>query len=269
MSDTLLTFIHISDTHIHPDVTYTKPYADYSPLTGAKALVASLQALPFTADFILHTGDVIYDPDEAAYPTVKNLFAPLGIPIYYIVGNHDHNDGLQKHLMNRATVDVIPNLHYEFEVNGVQIVCVDSNGPALVPAGYVPDDQLTWLESICTADDDRPLIIAVHHNPIPVGVPWLDNFMRITNGLDFHNVVKQASSRVVGVFHGHIHQNVTVYREGVMYSAAASPWTQFHSYIGMTETISDTDARPGYSVVTVKQKQSFIRRYWFDAPSVD
>lgn len=268
MSDTLLTFIHISDTHLNPDLDYTKPYADYTPIEGARELVKSIQKLPFQADFILHTGDVVYDPDDSAYEAVKEVFAPIDMPIYYIAGNHDDNDGLQHHLMGRTDEEIIPNLHYEFEINGVQVICVDSNGPAEVPAGNVTDVQLEWLDKLCTADDDRPLIVAIHHNPIPVDVPWLDDWMRITNGLDFHNIVKKASSRLVGVFHGHIHQQSTVYREGVMYCAAASPWTQFHSYIGMTETTSDTGARPGYSVVTVKKDQSFVRRYWFDVPSL-
>jgi len=268
MSDTLLTFIHISDTHLNPNPDYTKDYADYTPIEGARELVNSIQNLPFQADFILHTGDVVYDPDDNAYSAVKETFAPIDIPIYYIAGNHDDNDGLQRHLMERTDDDIIPHLHYEFEVNGIQVICVDSNGPADLPAGYVPDDQLGWLDTLVTAEDDRPLVIAIHHNPVPVDVPWLDDWMRITNGLEFHNIVKKARSRLVGVFHGHIHQPTTVYREGVMYSACASPWTQFHSYPGMTHTTSDEGARPGYSVVMVQDVQAFVRRYWFDVPSL-
>lgn len=263
MSDTLLTFIHISDTHLNPDPEYIG-YGEYPPLAGTQALIQSLQQLPFQADLILHTGDVIYDPVESAYTKVKELFAPFEMPIYYIAGNHDDNDGLQRQLMAQ---DAMPYLHYEFEVNGVQFICVDSNGPAEVPAGYVTKEQLAWLDELCTADDDRPLVIAIHHNPIPVDVPWLDDWMRITNGLDFHHIVKKARERLVGVFHGHIHQNTTVYREGIMYSSVASSWTQLHSYVGMTETTPDKGARPGYSVVSIQPQQSFIRRYWFDVPS--
>jgi len=268
MSDTLLTFVHISDTHISPDSDYSQSYADYPPLEGAKALVDSLQALPFDVDFILHTGDVIYDPHESVYKTAKDIFSALNTPIYYIAGNHDHNDGLQRQLMGRKPSEVIPNLHYEVEVNGVQLICMDSNGPAEPPSGYVTDAQLEWLDALCTANDERPLVIAIHHNPLAVDVPWLDDWMKIINGEAFHEIVKKARSRLVGVFHGHIHQNTTVYRDGVLYSSTVSPWVQFHSYRGMTDTTPDTGARPGYSVVMVKPNQSFIRRYWFDVPSL-
>ena len=268
MSERLLTFAHISDTHISNDPEYTTSIAEYKPNLGAKALVKALRALPFELDFILHTGDVIYDPHESAYQTAKEIFAPLAdTPIYYLAGNHDHNDGLQRQLMGRNADDVIPNFHYEFEVNGVQIICLDSNGPAEPPAGYVTDDQLEWLEILCTADDDRPLIVAIHHNPLSVGVPWLDDWMKITNGLDLHNVIKKAQSRLVGVFHGHIHQNTSVYRDGVMYSSTTGSWTQLAGYPGMTDTTVDTEAKPGFSVVTVSLNQSFIRRYLFDVSS--
>lgn len=262
MSDTLLTFIHISDTHISDDPEYNVKDARYRPLQGAQALVKAIQDLPFQADFILHTGDVVYDPHETPYQLVKETFAPLSMPIYYLAGNHDHNDALQSRLIGRE--DIIPYLHYEFEVNGVQIVCVDSNGPAPIPAGFVTDEQLTWLEGICSADDDRPLIIATHHNPIPIGVTWLDNWMRMTNGLEFHEIVKKARNRLVGVFHGHIHQNVTVYREGILYSVASSSWYQMHGYPASNDVIADDIAKPGFSVVMVQRNQSYIRRYWFD-----
>jgi 3',5'-cyclic-AMP phosphodiesterase len=267
MSDTLLTFVHISDTHFNPDLNYSNPFSEYPPIEGTNALVESIQALPFDFDFILHTGDVIYDPHESVYETVKEVFASLEKPIYYIAGNHDHNDGLQRHLLGWEESEVIPNLHYEFEANGVQIICLDSNGPAQVPSGYVPEKQLEWLETLCTADDDRPLVIAIHHNPLAVDVPWLDDFMRIINGDALHEVIKKARSRLVGVFHGHIHQNTSVYREGILYSSVASSWVQFHSYLGMSDTTPDAGSRPGYSVVMVKPNQSFIRRYWFDVPS--
>lgn len=264
MRDTLLTFVHISDTHISADPNYSIPEAGHTSWQGAKALVANLKSLPFEVDFILHTGDVIYDPDESAYAAAKELFAALDTPIYYIAGNHDHNDGIQRHLLERDESSIIPNLHYEFELNGVQIICLDSNGPVEDPAGYVTHDQLEWLESLCAADDHRPLMIAIHHNPVEMGIPWLDNMMKITNGLTLHNIIKKANERLVGVFYGHIHQSTITYRDGVMYSSAASSWRQFAGYPGMIDPSTDKDARPGFSVVMVKPFQSFVRRYCFD-----
>lgn len=262
MTGTQLTFIHISDTHISDNPDYNVPDAVHKPVKSAKALVQTIQNLPFDYDFVLHTGDVVYDPHESAYDTARDIFSPIRKPVFYIAGNHDHQAGLQTRLV--GSKQSIANYHYEFETNGVQVICVDSNGPAEPPAGNMTDEQMTWLEALCKADDDRPLIVAVHHNPVPVGVPWLDGWMRITNGLDFHEVVKQAKHRLVGVFHGHIHQATTVYREGVMYCACASSWYQLGGYPGMEKPAADTSAKSGFSVVTVQDYQAYVRRYWFD-----
>lgn len=264
MSDTILRFVHISDTHINPDMSYTNKYAAYHPMVGMNALIEEINHLPFTPDFVLHTGDVAFDPFPEAYEYIKQVMARIKYPIYYLVGNHDHPEMLQRILLNRTQVQ--PHLNYEFEVNGVQIAVLDSKVPGSDhPAGYVTAEQLAWLEGICSAQDDRPLVIAVHHNVVKVEIPWLDDFMRMKNGEEFHQVVAKARHRVRGVFHGHIHQNIDVLRDGVLYSAAASPWCQFvvHPAPDNDRTTPDTTALPGYSIVSLTRTQTYIRRHTF------
>jgi Icc protein len=185
------------------------------------------------------------------------------LPIYYVVGNHDHAASVQRVLMGRATATV--PLHYETDIKGVQLVVVDSNGPATIPAGNITAEQLVWLEEICTRADDRPLLIATHHNVVPYGIPWLDGFMRTNNGEAFHDIVLQAKHRLRGVFHGHIHQCIDVVRDGVLYSAAASPWCQFSGYPtpDNTDITEDRTALPGFSVVSLTREQLYIRRHSF------
>jgi Icc protein len=260
----LIRFVHISDTHISPDPNYTRPGADVTSWAGALALVDQLNNLPFTPDFILHTGDVAFDPYPEAYAACLDILGRVRCPIYYVAGNHDDSPAIQRIMLQRS--EPLPTLHYAFEVNGVQIVCVDSNGPVDPPAGYMTDDQLEWLRGQCRPDDERPLVIAVHHNVLPVGVPWLDNFMGIRNGEMFHQAILPARDRIRGVFHGHVHQNIEVIRDGILYSAALSSWTQFHAWPGLAETLTDEGAEPGFSVVTVTETQTFIRRHRFALP---
>lgn len=269
MSDPLLRFVHISDTHINPDTDYNQPYARYTPLPGAIALVEAVNALPFQPDFVLHTGDVAYDPVPAAYETVKEVLSALDAPLYVLSGNHDHTPSLHEAMMPALTLHEPNYLYYDFEHNGVQVICLDSNGPAEVPRGNIPPVQLDWLARLCTApDDDRPLVIATHHNVLPVGVPWLDEFMRTTNGETLHAVIRNASRRLRGVFHGHIHQNIDYFADGVLYSSAASSWCQFAAYpdASNTEITWNRTASPGFSVVTVSPTRTYIRRHTFEMP---
>ena len=181
MNDTLH-FVHISDTHINPDPNYVSKYGSYSSIVGARALVDQINSLPVAPDFVLHTGDVVYDPYPEAYETAREVLSKLRYPVYYLAGNHDEGAALQRGLLGRKDGEVADRLHYEFEVKGVQFVCVDSNGPAEPPRGYVTEDQLAWLEGICAAEDPRPLVVAVHHNVPKVATPWLDEYMGVVNG---------------------------------------------------------------------------------------
>jgi 3',5'-cyclic-AMP phosphodiesterase len=267
MSDILVRFVHMSDTHLHTDPAYTQSYANYTPLVGMQGFMKAMAVLPFKPDFILHTGDIIYDPDPdpAVYAYIRDELARLGAPLYYVRGNHDSSAGIQRILMGRE--DIMPMLHYTFDVNGVQFVVLDSNDPSqvTVPAGFVSVDQLEWLEGLCSADDPRPLVVAIHHNVIPTGAPWLDGYMRTANGEDVHRILVKARDRLRGVFHGHIHQEVDQFRDGVLYSAAASPWCQFVGYPipENTEVTADRISLPGFSVVAITRDSTFIRRHSF------
>lgn len=255
-------FIHISDTHIHPDPNFIEEGAQFESVVGMETLMKHIKALPFRADFVLHTGDIVYHADAEAYAAVQRLAANFNLPMYYVAGNLDDARLIQTLLMGRAESELQAELYYTFAVNDVQIACLDSNRTASHPVNHISDVQLDWLRSLCNADDDRPLIVAVHHNPLAVGVPWLDNKMRITNGDALHELFLNAHRRPLGVFHGHIHQNIEVVRDGIPYSSVASSCFQFQGYIGLeTPFPVEPDGYPGYSVVTVTDQQLFCRRY--------
>jgi len=265
--DILLRFVHISDTHLSPDPNYT--YTDRTiPLSmpGAKALVQQVNNLPFTPDFVMHTGDVAYDPDPAAYQTAREILGHIKYPTYYLTGNHDDPSTLQRIMLQRE--QPLSPFCYEFEINGVQIICLDTQSAVKQagikdPAGWMDDAQLAWLDKLVTVNGARPLLVMMHHNPLKVGVPWFDNFMALQNGEPLHASLLKARARLRGVFFGHIHQNVDIYRDGILYSSVLSSWYQLHSYPGQDKTWVDDYAEPGFNVVTVTRDQTFIRRHRF------
>jgi len=269
MSDPILHFIHISDTHINPDLDYTQPYAQYTPMIGAKALVKAINELPIVPDFVLHTGDVAYDPDPQVFNTVRELMEEINYPVLYVAGNHDDRRYLQLVLLEREIDHLQDNPYWEMDINGVQIIGIDSNGDAKPPSGMIPLEQLEWLNRICTDENDtRPLVIAVHHNILPTNTPWLDDWMRTQNGEDFHAVVRNARDRLRGVFHGHIHQQTTTFRDGILYSSVGSSWCQFFSITTPenTDVQADPITKPSFNLVTITKEQTYIRPYFFDVP---
>lgn len=261
MAETLLRFVQISDTHINHDPHYNKDGATHTPLMGAKALVHQLKLLPFTPDFVLHTGDVAYDPVEDSYPAAREILSGIEAPVYYLAGNHDDAAFLQRGMLDSS--DILTPFDYEFEVNGVQVVCMDSNRAAPDWKGAVSAEQLAWLAERTNAQDERPLIVALHHPVLEMGAEFWDEKMCLVDGEQFHQTLLTAKARLRGVFSGHVHQNTVVTRDGITYFTVLSSWYQMHNNLNGGIGEADRTANPGFNVVTVTRNQTYVRRHTF------
>ncbi|MCY4010273.1 MAG: metallophosphoesterase [Anaerolineaceae bacterium] len=262
-NEVFLRFVQISDTHISHDENYNRPPAPHTPLAGTHALLHALRQLPFPPDFIIHTGDVVYDPHPEAYVKARSLLTDLPAPLYYLAGNHDDPHMLQEILLGIPE----PRLPYdqEFESCGVQILCLDSGrlGGDEAPAGRLTEAQLAWLRRKTYRKDPRPLLVFIHHNPLPqADSPWLES-MRLQNGEDFHAALLPARERLRGVFYGHIHQAMQLQRDGILYCSAVSSWQTFRSDPGESEMQFEMAARPGFNVVSLSAGLTAIRRHSF------
>lgn len=261
MPSSAVRFVQISDTHISPDPEHRR--APHLPNSAdcARALVATVNALPFQPDFILHTGDVVYDPDERAYALAREIFAALNAPVYYLPGNHDDTLMLQRILI--GTPDATQPYELDFVINGVRVVTVDSHQPvdADMPYSRLRDKQLERIRAIASEDDAPPLLVATHHNVLPIGAAWWDSYMRMQNGDDLHAALLPARGRLLGVLHGHVHQQVQIVRDGIPYLSAASSWFQLLCAPDQVETAHDDGAKPGFNVGKVVDGRLFMRQH--------
>jgi len=259
----LLTFVHISDTHIHQDPNFTGEFMDYASREPVQKLIEAINALTFDVDFVMHTGDVMDSPQAPQdYDAAKSLLGQLRFPIYYIPGNHDNVMWMQKTLLQRDEDATTLHLDYEFEHNGVQIIMLDSHAPdnAEEPQhfGQIADDQLTWLDRHCSASDQRPLIVGIHHHTLPLEAPWLDRIV-LKNGTAVHNTLRKAKARLRGVFYGHIHESTVTVRDGISYYSVQSGWFQTRTWYAQVEPARDALPEPGFNVVTLTEQDTFVR----------
>lgn len=261
MTDTLLTFVHLSDTHIHADPLYTGDIASFSSRPGVAALIQEVNALPFHVDFVLHTGDIMTDPEHLEdYLIARDILSQINRPVYYLPGNHDRPDGIRQFLMGQLIAAPSEGqMYYEFDMNGVQVIALDSHLPGTA-AGIISDEQLAWLASLVKRPDDRPLIVALHHHPLLLGAPWLDT-IPLTNGETLHQILLHARHRLRGVFYGHIHETTTTIRDGISYVSALSAWFQTRTWQGQQEPFQDPVQIPGFHVITITTQDTFIRSY--------
>jgi Icc protein len=260
MTEPTLRFVHITDTHISPEQDHLRPGGKHSSADCARALVAAVNALPFQPDFILHTGDVAYDPDERAYELAREILRALKAPVRYIPGNHDDPLMLQRIVMGNEAPSA--PYDYEFEVNGVQVVIVDSSKVEHpdMPYSRLSASQLARLHRIARANDTRPLLVATHHNMLPIQAAWWDGYMRTANGEEMHEALLPARGRLLGVLHGHVHQQTTIVRDGIAYFSGLSSWFQLGCAPDQMETDYDDVALPGFNVCKVVGRQLFVRQ---------
>ncbi len=258
----MIRFVHISDLHLHHDPQFIEDGAKYPAYALVAALISDLQKLPFTPSFVLHTGDVVCEAAPEAYAAMRDFAASLPCPVYYTPGNLDDVHLMQTVLVSRKETSA--ELFYEVEVDGVQLVCLDSNCYTNTEGQYlgsINEGQFTWLGNICLSPDDRPLIVALHHPPLAVGISWLDQTMRLVNGDRLHQILLGARHRLRGVFHGHIHQPLEVVRDGIFYCCTSSAPYHFQASPTMQALDLDESAVPGYTIITLTPQQTLIRRY--------
>ena len=214
-------FVQISDTHLFDD-PHRKLW-DVAPDPLLDRALESLRALDRRPAFVLVTGDCSSDGSQDSYERLAQKVAALGVPVYYIPGNHDDASRMAQVLLGRE----LPPHHkltQTFEAFGWRFVLLDSS-VAGEDAGALGDRQRAWLRTTLASYPSAPTIVVVHHNPLPVGSAWLDP-MTIADANALTAIV-DTSPQVRAVLFGHIHQVFETRRNGAEYLSAPSTFFQF------------------------------------------
>lgn len=151
--------VQLSDSHIGADWNGGDPRAEL------EAAVDAVRRLPDAPDAVLVSGDLVESAADAQYELVRELLAPLGVPLYAVPGNHDEAEGMRPHF--DATADDVVDL------GPLRLVLMDSTAPGL-DTGELTSEQLAWLDDTLAADRSTPTLLAMHHPPFVTGVPSAD-----------------------------------------------------------------------------------------------
>ncbi len=227
----MLEIIHISDTHFGPDRSHRIRGAN--ACDPAEALVAEINRLPFVPDFIVHTGDVVNDPDEGAYAIAEDVLSYLPAPVYYATGNHDDVPMMRNALTFGELNLLVPESDEQlcYRIGGAatdwEFFALDGKVPPEEgPHGFLTENQTSAvLDSI---SGEKPVAIFLHYPLSPIGSKWIDEHLLVTNGLEFQSALaEKAGNNLRGVFSGHLHRGLQLYRDGVLQSGVSSPACEF------------------------------------------
>tara|TARA_Y100000588_G_scaffold355647_2_gene411045 strand:- start:13555 stop:14382 length:828 start_codon:yes stop_codon:yes gene_type:complete len=254
--------VHISDTHIRPEKSFE--IHGRVPYRNLERLVDALKALPTTPKCIVHTGDVVGDGEPEAYELATQLLGKIGVPIYYAAGNHDDPDQVRDLPMGDTVATFGGFASYAFDLAGERGIVLHTKGPheEIGGSGRFPDGQIDFLVEQIEASTG-PVSIFLHHCPLHLDCDWHDDKIDLLNGEDLHDALVPLSEQVRGVFFGHIHRGVQIFRDGVHYASVGTPYAPLNLW---PETESDAARRDGeaplpFNFITLTEQTTIVKEH--------
>jgi Icc protein len=209
--------VQLSDLHLYAD--QEKTLLGVNTYQSFSATLDLLKKDSTPPDLILLTGDLAQDNSELAYQAVKDAFNSFSTPIHYIPGNHDDIS-----LMTR----VLPSANFsslkQIILGPWQFILLNSQKPHAVE-GYIDDAQFNFLENCLQMYPHHHAIIVFHHQPVPVGVTWLDK-IGLTNADKLWETLARYP-HVHTLLFGHVHQAHVGEKNGIPYYSTPSTCIQF------------------------------------------
>lgn len=194
----------ISDTHIKPAGKLAYGRVDTAPALAA--CVAAIAALERQPDLVLATGDLVDHGTDEEYARLRELLAPLGMPILPIPGNHDDRAGLRAAFADCPYLPANGDfLHYVVDDWPVRLIALDTIIPGR-PEGELCDRRLAWLEARLAEAPAKPTLVFMHHPPFPTGIKLMDGF-GLANAARFAAVIAR-HKQVERIVAGHVHRAI-------------------------------------------------------------
>ncbi|MDO5646780.1 metallophosphoesterase [Paracoccus sp. (in: a-proteobacteria)] len=219
---------HLSDFHVFSDVKETAPVRD-DAANAARAVVRAV--VDHTPDLVLISGDLADGGSPADYALIRDILAPLTMPVLAVPGNHDHRD----HFI-AAFADMIRFdggfAQFDRIIKGLRVIGLDTMIPGDV-RGELCDARLDWLEQRLAQPHDGPTCLMMHHPVFPTGLADMDG--SLIRGAD--RLAALIRHRDLYIIAGHVHRPVQTLWQGHLCAIGGGPAFQH---------VLDFDHAPGF-----------------------
>jgi 3',5'-cyclic-AMP phosphodiesterase len=182
------------------------------------------------------SGDLVNHPGAREYQRVRELLAPLQMPVFVIAGNHDDRDALREYfaLTEGSTGTVGAPLAYSVSIGDLRLLACDSTIPGQ-EEGAFDEERRSWLKAELAAAAETPTIVAMHHPPLLTGMPAFDEIgLPEVDRIALGELLAGAPN-VLRVVAGHIHRAVFSTAGGCGVVVCPSTHLQAPLEIGTTE----------------------------------
>jgi len=155
---------------------------------------------------ILLTGDVVWDTMEFL-PRVKQMFEALGVPVYAVMGNHDHNRSVKhdKQGAEQDYIDAFGPKYYTITLGDTRFIAMDN----ILYKSYenytigLDREQRRWFKQIVAEIPDNQRIAICMHAPA-------SDLRSGTPECYAKRLIRLAEGHALNFITGHCHRHNTV-----------------------------------------------------------
>ena len=209
---------HISDSHLARQGT---TFAGEAELARS---VDHLLRLPARPDVVLLTGDLTDNGHPAEYARVRELLAPLPMPVYAVPGNHDNREAFLEAFGTPGEHPLAGFSQYVVEADPLRLIALDTVIPGS-GAGELDAERLEWLEARLAEAPGRPTLLFMHHPPFELGLLVSDSLA--LQHQDAFAALVARHPQVEAVVAGHVHATLVRRFAGTLALSAGSTRAQW------------------------------------------
>ncbi len=190
----MATLIQITDTH--QLASAGREFYGLDPAATLAAVIAAARAAHGDIELVVASGDIAQEAVPASYAAFCDAVAVFDCPVLCLPGNHDDPD-----MMRASFAGTCCRLADAAQWQGRQLLLLDTSVPGF-KAGVLAPAVLAGLpDRLATM---QPVIIFLHHHPLPVGSAWMDR-IGLHNGAALAAVLA-GRDNIEAVVCGHVHQ---------------------------------------------------------------
>lgn len=188
-------------------------------------------------DLLVHTGDICYEtPEENIYNWAKKKLITTNLPFSIIAGNHDDSAMMCNIFYQKPN---IREYYYTLTFQNNKLIFLDTCN------GDMSDEQYYWLEIEIKSTNN--IIIFMHHPPIKMGVPFMDNKYAFKSSEKFCKLF-DTITRPITIFCGHYHHERTVRRHPLEINICPSTYYELNDF---NENFAISNDHIGYRVINI------------------
>jgi 3',5'-cyclic-AMP phosphodiesterase len=193
---------HLTDVHFRPFGGLS--HGVLSEKVVFARTIERLNGLSPRPDLVLITGDLTHAGKPAEYEALVQQLKRLEIPLLVIPGNHDSREETMAAFPDQAFTREQGFAQFAVRyplltVIGLDTIKKGSSGGALCA------DRLAFLEAELKKARHRPVLIAMHHPPIKVGMKSMDPIW-LQEGREELADLLQGHGKVEAILCGHNHR---------------------------------------------------------------